>query len=213
MSTRPTKRTKTTRRRLPLVLRVPKGLGLPKMIRNTHRFNLYPNVTMAGTGLAQIVFYANGMFQPQAGATTHQPHYYDQFTALYDHYRVISSKISARVYTRPDTYAYTMTLFIDDDTTPSVTTQNDAQEREGARFFTQTGGMTETVPLSLSWNAKTAFGVKATNDSMFGSASTNPSENQCFVISMVGTPSANYVFQVFIEYTAEWTELATVGSS
>lgn len=51
------------------------------------------NLDAGAAGIVSHVFSANGLFDPDITSTGHQPHYYDEFSALYNKYRVLSSKI------------------------------------------------------------------------------------------------------------------------
>lgn len=195
------------------VTRVPRGQGLPKMLSATLRYYNQFAVTTNGSGIGTAVFYANGMFQPQAGATTHQPHYFDQWMGLYDHFRIVSSKCTFTMLSPANTSTYTLAAFLDDDTTPSNSTYYDGMEREGAVFSDKTLLDSEVHKVSINYNAKTVFGLKATTDSQTGSDSANPTEASTFVCHVSGNGNSTYNLSVFITYDAVFTEQRSVVTS
>ena len=104
-------------------------------------------------------------------------------------------------------------MFLDDDSTPSINTQYDAFEREGSVIRTNVNGGTTPIQVTKYFNAKKAFGSKATNDSFIGTVASNPSETSTFIIHVQGTPSAAYALLTVVEYDAVWTELKSVAAS
>lgn len=193
--------------------RAPKRTGFPPITRRTHRYSVQTTVTCAGSGYIQTVFFANGMYQPQAGVTSHYPHYFNQMATLYNHYRIVSSKCTTYLLNRPDTNNCIVSMFLDDDSTPSINTQYDAFEREGSVIRTNVNGGTTPIQVTKYFNAKKAFGSKATNDSFIGTVASNPSETSTFIIHVQGTPSAAYALLTVVEYDAVWTELKSVAAS
>jgi len=86
----------------PIVLSVPRmtkqasrvrvGRGFPKQMTMTHVYEDVITLTSVGGIIQTYLFSANGMYDPNITATGHQPYYFDQMTALYNHYTVIGSK-------------------------------------------------------------------------------------------------------------------------
>jgi len=193
---------------------VPRGRGMPNFMRATLRWYGQTVLSTDTAGLGRVLFSATSLYNPEVGTAVHQPHYFDQYMALYDHYRVENCKLSYQIVFDPDsTHARTLSMFLDDDTTPSVANYWDAHEREGAVFTTIRNGDNGAARLTLSWNAKQQFGSKATNDSMIGTATSEPAETTTFVCGLQGKASVNYTIGVFMEFTAVFTELKTVASS
>jgi len=195
------------------IARLPKGKALVQQQEVTLRYHHRTAILTGATGVGSALFYANGMYQPQVGAVTHQPHYFDQLMSLYDHFRVTKSKITVTCGTTPDTFDYILSCFIDDDTTPSLALAHDPIERQGSVFAYRPAQTVGTTQVTKYFNAKDTFGVKGMNDSFIGTATSNPDENATFVASVSGSPAVTYVLSVFIEYTAVLSELASVSSS
>ena len=203
------------------VMRVPRSLSrttLPPNFTTTHKYSEYNQITIGAGGYASYVFSANGMYDPNITSTGHQPYYFDTMSALYNHYCVVRSKCTLRVVdwsealndARPCTYG----IFLDDDSTPAVTSQTYWLEQPyvvHGEFKEQT---TEDGPLTLYWNGRKHFGPNIVNGSQFqGDSATNPTEQSTFVLAFNGTIGSQYVFLVEIVYEAYWTELKPVAQS
>lgn len=67
--------------------------GMPKT--NIVKLKYVDNISInpAAVGLTSHYFSANGMYDPDITGIGHQPLFFDQFMASYDHYRVIGSSI------------------------------------------------------------------------------------------------------------------------
>lgn len=206
----PSKRARSSGRS---VVKVPYGSGLPKQLIGTYRYAYNLTINTDVNGIGNYVVYANGMTQPLAGVVTHQPHYFEEIMKLYDHYRVISSSITVKPRAMASGNTGRLTVFMDDDTTPSNPAKDDAAEREGALTRTIENGNLAHTSITKSFNSKNFFGNKAVTDSFYGNVSSNPTENATYVISINGDASAAYVVDIFVDYKAEFTELASVAQS
>lgn len=61
---------------------------------------LYCDVITMSSALGAVadwVYRMNSLYDPDYTSTGHQPQWYDQLSAVYDHYRVLGSKITARI--------------------------------------------------------------------------------------------------------------------
>jgi len=214
-------RTKTAGRRRSTYTRVPGVVALgrnaiPPIISNTLVYGEKFTLT-TGSGIGTYLFSCNGLYDPNITGTGHQPLYFDQLSELYDHYRVVSSKITITVNTSP-TYDVNYGVFIDDDATPQVGNVNTALERTQPRH-TKSVSLNDSgyfQPIVMYWNAKTAFGIDniMTRENLAGNAGANPSETQnfCFWIDN-GVVSAPFPCRVQIEYNVIWNERASVLGS
>jgi len=213
-------RRKTTTRRRSTYTRVPGVVALgrnaiPPIISNTmvygERF-----IFSTSSGFGTYLFSCNGLYDPNVTGIGHQPHYFDQLSELYDHYRVVSSKITVTPCTSP-TYDVNYGVFIDDDATPAVNL-NTALERTSPRA-TKSVSLNDSgyfQSVTMSWNAKTAFGIEniMTRENLAGNAGANPLETQNFCVWLDnGTLSAAINFLVQIEYNCIWNERASVLGS
>lgn len=188
----------------------------PKQLFNTLTYteSVAFNIS-AGTGVALYKFLANSMFDPNSTGTGRQPLYFDQLSAIYDHYTVLRSRIRVspnHISTLPILYS----LYLDDDTS-AVANAVDASERIGAvskMFIPSYGGQNQEM--RLSFDAVKTFGPNPmANDNLQGTGLTSPAEQQVYTIQAydgTGTAATGQLM-VWIEYDCVWDEFTTIASS
>lgn len=200
--------------------RVNFGIGFPKEACVTHKYSQTFSLTSTTGSLATQVFSANGMFDPDITGVGHQPFYYDQMSALYNHYTVIASKITLRSLANGTTDSSTqIALLMDDDGSlngysaiGSVIEQTQVKPSN----YCIINGASPPVKMSQYFNAKKIFGVDPVGLSQFTPlTSANPSEQTYFIVCAQGPGGATTTlqFQIEIEYTAVWTELTQANTS
>ena len=214
------KRPRTTRKRKNYLGGIPTRINVgrqafPKQLQNTLRCNETIQYTLT-TGLATYIFSCNGLFDPNVTGAGHQPLYFDQLSAIYDHYTVIRSRIKVTFGTAatlivPQLYS----LYIDDDTSV-VANAVIGSERPGAvsKFLNPLTDSPAT--LYLSWDGKSTFGSDMMSDKdMQGTSSTNPSEQSYFVIQQYDSAGITVTPLMFVEleYDVIWDEFVTVATS
>ncbi len=167
----------------------------------------------AGGGGFTHVFRANGMFDPDATGTGHQPMGFDQWMLFYDHFTVTGSTIKVNFLNRNATDAYTAGIGLRD----SVTTHNNINRfREEAQtnydyIGVATGGH-NTKNVYNRFSAKNFFGRSHVidNEELRGSASADPTEQALYHILVGPSDSASDegVLDVNVEivYTVIFTE-------
>lgn len=193
------------------------GKGFPKRMCFTHK---YVEVVVRNpvTTMNNYLYSCNGMYDPNITGTGHQPMYFDQLTALYNHYTVIGSKISFKII--PTTAASSAIFYcvsINDDSTVTPTSIQDMQEASSGKGTIIPAGSNNVSYASLTWSAKKNWGKSLLSNTLFrGNSSANPSEQQYFVLSvgsLDGVTSTPIYFEVVIEYIAVWQELKDIASS
>lgn len=191
------------------------GFPLQKWMR--HRYVNYFAVT-GTTALQQVGYYANGMYQPSTAGATHQPMYFDNMTAIYDHYTVMKAKcvwrIASRASNTADQAATTgywpciIVAHIDDDATPPATILACTEQSTATHKLLNNNEGTQTV-ITKYWDGKKYFGGNLRdNDNLQGTVTGNPSELSTFFLSFLSSGGSNaYLVTVEIEYEAMWDEL------
>lgn len=199
--------------------RVPRSLvsvgqqGFPNRLTNQLKYNAFVTVTIAVPGIGSYNFAANGLYDPDLSGVGHQPHYYDQLTALYNHYVVTKSTMKLRLLNLP-TNGIAYGIFLDDDNSPSLANRFDAIEREGCVWSTAARGQLDGRTVSKVFNASKYFGPNVVNGSRFtGDITSNPSEMAHFYAWAAGTSTETVEFCIEILYDVQWSELKTVVSS
>ena len=188
--------------------------GFPSRLYIAHKYVGVGSGTLTSTTGSNVgyVVTCNGMFDPDVTGTGHQPMYFDNCSAIYNHYTVVKSTIK---WTIIPTALYAVgcawATYIDDDTS-GVASTNAAGETQGGAVRIAPGGISQPLIFYQNWNAYKAFGGNALgNDNLQGSSSANPTELQTFCLFgnalNVSTQIWNVTFEVV--YYAIWDELKT----
>jgi len=200
------------------------GRGFPQKITETHTY--CETVTLntgAGGTLTSYSFSANGMFDPNITGTGHQPMFYDQMAALYNHYCVIGSKCTVEFVTTTTTSTSsnsdaTVGIILNDST--SIPTLPGLLEHPTSkhRLLGSANAMgASPVRFVQKFSAKKNFGKFDQGNSNFtGSISTNPGEQMYYTLFVDGTQATNAIVvraMVTILYIAIWAERTTIAAS
>lgn len=195
------------------------GYGFPKKLTMTHRYVEAVTVTSTSGGAANYQFSANSLFDPNVSSTGHQPMYFDQLAALYDHYVVIGSKIRLRVMPTVSNHVamycnlgvYDDSSFISND--PTISSE---QTQVGFPRLIPAAS-NNAIQLTAKWSAKKMFGGSVlSNNELKGTGTTSPSEQSVYTFNLRTadqvTTTAVYV-EAIIEYIAVWKELKDIAAS
>jgi len=222
-TTTPPKRVKTVARKKTSfgAVAIPRGLafktGFPKQMKITHKY--CEGFMLAWNGPTANVAYqswsVNGLFDPNLAVGGHQPLYFDQMAALYNHYTVMASRCVVQMLTN-NTTTYAAGIYIDDDSTP--TTQNLETVMEQNSAITKIGQYQFGAEVyTRKWDAKAAFGGNVMdNDNLQGTSVANPTEQQAFIVyqrPLDGITTSTVTGFITIYYDTVWDELKQVGGS
>jgi len=167
------------------------------------------------TGHGEQLMSCNGLFDPNITGTGHQPLYFDQLGAIYDHYTVINSTAKFTICDGSAT-AWTVSLFIDDDTTTGTATGGNLPlERPGSVSIISTP-LQQAKSISKRWSSTATFGSNPLDDTtMQGSPTQNPSEQSYFVAHFFDPLLANHTLLVRVDMTFDviWDELVSMTIS
>jgi len=193
------------------------GKGFPKKCVFTHKYFDTFTMTTTGGATSSYNFSCNGMYDPNVTAAGHQPMYFDQAGAIWDHYTVIGSKITLKIANRSATNTNgIVSIYLNDDTaiTPTLTA---IVETTSAKYANINAANLDQRTLVNSWSAKKMFGSNpVSNNSLQGTTTANPTEQTHYQILVypVDLGSSNvYDCSVLIEYIAVWAELRDIGGS
>ena len=174
---------------------------------------------------ASHVFSANGMFDPDITGVGHQPRGFDEVMALFDHYTVISSTMSAtflsvlNVGVLVDTKDQMVGISLRDQAAEQTTAEDIMEDR--AISFAGISAFRGAVPVrrSKSFSPKAFLGIShpMSEVAVRGNAAANPVEQAYFHVWAApqnGIDNAGAV-QVSIDiiYTAVFTEPKNPGES
>lgn len=208
-------RKKATRLNNTIVL----GKGFPKKMVVTHKYSEIITLTGTSGAMGSYQFSCNGLYDPNITGIGHQPYYFDQLTALYNHYCVIGSKFTAKFTPISAAQPATMVcLFINDDTSVTGAAIDTQEELGTARWKVVPNSTTVPMPpLRVKWSAKKYFGKSVlANTDLQGTVSANPTEQSYFTLcigSMDKINTTSCYVEVIIEYIAVWKELKDIASS
>lgn len=199
------------------ITRVTAGLGFPKQMTMTHKyFETFDMSTISGS-TAKYSFRANSMYIPNATGGGHQPYYFDQMSAVYNHWFVLGSKVTFTI--SPDATNNSTSVaavYLNDDTTITPTYYALMEQSKGS-YKVMPNGNQDPHKLRCSYSAKKTFGPGIlANTSLKGSSTADCSESAVYSLIIYPhdiTSSHTYNITVMIEYIAVWLELRDVAQS
>lgn len=215
--TKSTKSTGTYRVNVPKSL-VNLGSGFPRMTKIIHKYTENASVSNASINGSVQFWSCNGMYDPTSAVGGHQPYYFDQMSALYNHYVVIGSKATFWISAgNGNVVPIQYNVGIDDDTTiPTNGPVYLAETTDGN--YGHVIPNTNTTVVTQTWSAKKYFGKDPLdNTELQGTGSSNPTEQSWYYITVQplnGTSTGQEVWiTIQIEYIAIWKELKTLPAS
>lgn len=200
-------------------LRVPRNVspnivGFPTRLNIKHRYVEEFNLVSDTGALAVYKFATNGLYDPNITGTGHQPMYFDNLSALYNHYTVTRSWFTVEGQIVTDATTAPSSLFgvyIDDDATTIATSATTMCEESSASYKVIPLQSTEPIKISKRWEAAQFFGNDVIgNDNLQGTAASNPTEISVFTVFLQGNTAATnarFTGTVTITYEAQWEEL------
>jgi len=196
---------------------VPLGLGFPKKMTMTHKYTQTVLMTSTAGVMQQLHWSCNGMFAPFASGTGHQPLYFDQMGALYNHYTVIGSRCSFKlVPSSALQVAIVVGAYVNDDTTAQTAINTIGEQSTGTRIMIGADS-NRNYTIRKKWSAKKYFGGSVLgNNDLEGTTVGNPNEQSYFNISMQAadaSTTASIFVDVEISYIAVWAELKDIAGS
>jgi len=158
---------------------------------------------------------ANGMYEHVPGSTTPLPSNFALMRTIYDHYRVVGSKITYIIIqaegSRTTAFTGNLVTYIDDDGS-NARTINELAMIPGGFQKTVSFPARGQTKMTRKWSMKKTFGKDAPIVTLQGSATTNPQELSYYLLAgalLTQDAAAQSVIlsvQVRVEYTAIWSE-------
>lgn len=140
----------------------------------------------------QYNFRANSIYDPNLTGTGHQPMGRDEFSAIYDHYTVIGSKLKATFYPKGD-YTQNVSMFLGGmltDTANVFTSASELleQDRATGKILTKAGN-NATIVKHLKYSPRKMFkmgkGSIVGNKRICAQVNTSPDEDAVFSLFAV----------------------------
>jgi hypothetical protein len=217
---------RNTRRRTRKVKPLPLG-GFPKQkvvrLRYVQELAI---ITPGTTGLSKsLPFVANGCYDPYYPIGGHQPKGFDQWMAIYSHYNVLGSKITAKC---ASTGGYSK-LAWGVCRTPASTEMNgktleyilENRYQKNARYIAANNNQNvnlNNTPLIAKYSQKAEYGSNATSQAnLVGDITTNPNDKTFYEVwacPLAGdTQSKELNMVIVIDYLVLLTEPKILGQS
>jgi len=187
--------------------------GFPTLLKLRHRYVDQISFSSTAGSLNVKTFSCNSLYDPDIAGAGHQPMYFDNLMAIYDHYTVIASRITVKfvLTTTSATSPSYLALHVDDDATgPSTFVACCEQSTSVSKIIPQ--GSSDVHYLKSSWNARKYFGGDAlSNDNLQGTASASPTEQSVYHVTFqtgaAGAVTGSAIVE--IEYLVVYDELKT----
>lgn len=195
------------------------GDGFPKMTKmKMHYIDNFHKTAVAGL-LATYQFRLNSLFDFDLTGTGHQPYYFDQMMAVYDHYTVIGTKVTV-TWTNNTANPVVVGGYLNDDGTVTPGTLSNCQEAPQSQYKVLPGTSTQSVYITHKWSAKKWFtkdraGLMA-DINLTGDASNNPGEATVLTLyyqALDPSNSTDVSFTVRAQFIAIFSELKDIASS
>jgi len=196
------------------------------MIKMCHKFSEIVSFTTTTGTPTQYVLSCNSLYHPDiSGGSAHDPYYFDQMTALYDHYCVIGSKITVKVVptgtatttANANNNSMLISLYVNDNTTATSTLPQNQAEYQTGRVRLTGNVFDRPYTLSDRWSAGKYFGKSPlANDELQRTSTTRPTEQSYYNLAIIAADQAatiTAIAYVMIEYIAIWKEVIDVPTS
>lgn len=189
--------------------------GLIRKLRYADSITINPG---AASAIAEYNFGANCAFDPDLNIGGHQPLGFDCYMTMYDHYKVLQSKITCTVVGNETSGPqFVFGIYLDDDQT-AVSDLNRIVENGNTSYAViTTGNANGPTQLVKSFNTKNFFANKSQSAELVGSDASNPAERAIYkLFAQALEPSVDVAqFRVFvvIDYTIMFSERKTTIQS
>lgn len=185
-------------------------VGFPQKMVCKLRYVARATLTSTAGALTTSNFQANNLYAVQ-GSSAHQPMYFDNLMAIYNHYVVLGSKIdiTASPNAAGSTNGAVISVFLNDDTNVVPTSIDAIGEQSSARNASLSAVMDFPTKIYCTYSAQKVFGPNAIqNVELKGDATANCADTVVYSVSMQST-SGDAVINILaeIEYTAVFFEL------
>ncbi len=193
--------------------------GIPDSMRTTLIYKELFSVT-AATPVVNLAYRGNGMFDPNTQLGGHQPRYFDQFSALYQKYRVDSSRLTAKVINVSGTSAL-MYGFAPLTEILTYTTWEDFAELPRVNICPEPVPIAQRYGVELAQKQTTSrvLGVSKIQleDDDYGAPVTADPVHQwywnLFLSTMDATNVASFMVEITVEYNAIFYDRIKIGQS
>ncbi len=196
------------------------AVGPPTLIR---KLRYCERITIDAGAAGQSTnhfFCANSIFDPNQSGIGHQPMGFDQYILMYDHFKVLSSKIQVKALNNISATNGNQTILsihLDDDTSTNLSVENMIEQGTTNYRIMNSGESFRPTTLTKSFNTKTFFSNQKTAASLVGTATADCDEVAFYNISSSaltgGTDPGVMSCLIVIDYIVQFSERRTLASS
>lgn len=188
---------------------VPSGMPTTK-IANL-RYVETTNVACTTGVLNEILWRANGIYDPRVAVGGHQPMGFDQWSVLYNHYVVVGSKITIKVINDTTVSPAMCGVYLSDGQTLSYTTPEEYIEARKGTYRMIQPTNPKTLSLSNKFSAKRFYNIvniKDNVDRLGSPIGQDPGEQAYYHIwyQTLDSSSDTIRFTVTIDYIVLFSE-------
>lgn len=196
------------------------GAGIPPKVTTTLKYVERVGMTSTTGAMALHTFSANGIFDPNITGTGHQPMYFDQLAALYNHYVVEASRIKVEIMPFNTTGSSSATFFVRGDDGGTLTSSNmyTNLETRGVKYVQcpiYEDNQVYVRRLTTGFSKRKTFGNNK-NNSVQAGVGANPAEQWYYTIGGqsddLGT-TTTWTVLVTVLYKVTFFELKDIASS
>lgn len=196
------------------------SMGTPSGMPTTRiaKMRYCTQVALSSTlgSLATHQFSASGIYDPDITGVGHQPMGFDQWAALFNHYVVIGSKISAYITHSSTSFGMVNLYLSDDASTPYTSTLEFTEAKKGT--FTVISNQRTPAKLYSKYSAKKFFNITDVKDNLdrIGAPNNaNPTDTAVYNLVYQTTDASTHALDaiVVIDYLVLWSEPKDISVS
>lgn len=178
-------------------------------------------VTVSASGIAGYKWNLNSLYDPNRSGAGHNPYGYDQLSALYNRYRVISCRYVVSCIS--DSVNIAFAVLPANESLSLIGTVSEARENPRCKYLVQTptsGGNLKVLKgnvylPSLVGATKTAYMADDRYQAIVGNSPTELAVLNAYAQGLNDDPTFNAqpTFNILLEYTVEWFDIITQDQS
>jgi len=175
-------------------------------------------ITLADASTPGLVlthpFSVNSCYDPNALVGGHQPYGFDQWALIYNHYKVLGSKMTLRASNVASTQAGSIFgIKVDDDASVTVSA-NSLMEQKDSKYEVVVGQNAPRI-LTKKWSLRKT--MDPTDDGVSAQVGASPADQEYFVVYASAANQAatlgSITFQVQIDYIVQFHEMKDFANS
>lgn len=194
------------------------GQVFPKTVQTVLRYVESGSLTVTANSYNQLFYKCNGLYDPEDALGGHQPYGFDQYAAIYNHYKVFKSR--AIVQWNVTTGARHEGLIVGINITPGATdadvprTKMEKQDGKINYQWVSPSG-DSTAVIVKPWNAKSYFGMQKDESELSAAVGADPTElsHYCVWASNPAGAETFVFYNITVEYYIEFSEPKSLGGS